>query len=53
MDCENCWYYDYDEEYEDYVCIQDIDEDEMERISRSGRCPYYKKGDEYTIAHKQ
>ena len=28
--CENCWYYDYDEDLDDYYCIQDLDEDEDE-----------------------
>ena len=22
FDCENCWYYDYDEEYDEYACRQ-------------------------------
>ena len=27
-ECESCWYYDYDEEYDEYYCMQDLDEDE-------------------------
>ena len=28
-ECDNCWYYDYDEEYEEYYCMMDLDEDEV------------------------
>ena len=27
--CESCVFYLYDEEYDDYVCDMDLDEDEM------------------------
>ena len=27
--CETCWYYDYDEEYDEYYCMMDLDEDEF------------------------
>ena len=26
-DCESCWYYDYDEEFDEYFCMMDLDED--------------------------
>ena len=26
-ECDSCWYYDYDEEYEEYYCMMDLDED--------------------------
>ena len=26
-ECETCWNYDYDEEYEEYYCMMDLDED--------------------------
>ena len=26
-ECESCWYYDYDEEFEEYYCMMDLDED--------------------------
>lgn len=53
--CEDCWYYDYDEEYDEYYCMQDFDEDEFYRIlSRpDGQCPYFRQGDEYTLARRQ
>ncbi|MFR3922329.1 MAG: DUF6472 family protein [Dysosmobacter welbionis] len=39
--CEECVYYDYDEELAAYVCEADLDEDEMERFLRGGTrdCP--------------
>lgn len=55
FDCENCWYYDYDEEYDEYSCRQYLDEDEVARILQhpARRCPYFRAGDEYTVAKKQ
>lgn len=54
-ECESCWYYDYDEEFEEYVCRMDLDEDEVYRIesSRSRHCPFYRQGDDYTLARRQ
>ena len=47
--------YAYDEEYEDYACIIDMDEDELLRIYSDKRrgCPYFRMGDDYTIVRKQ
>lgn len=53
--CEYCLNYDYDEEFECYVCLMDLDEDEM-RSFVTGKfrdCPYFRMGDEYTIVRKQ
>ncbi len=54
-ECETCWHYDYDEEYEEYYCLMDLDEDEVYRIisSKNQRCPYYRQGDEYYLARRQ
>ena len=54
-ECESCWHYDYDEEYDEYYCIMDLDEDEVYRImtSPNQHCPYYRQGDEYYLARKQ
>ena len=54
-ECESCWHYDYDEEFEEYYCMMDLDEDEVYRImtSRSQHCPYYRQGDDYTLARRQ
>lgn len=53
--CEMCVYYEYDEEYECYTCMMNLDEDEMYRFIKNSfdNCPYYKYGDEYTIVRKQ
>ena len=53
--CQSCWYYDYDEEYDEYFCMMDLDEDEVYRFfaSRQSRCPYYRQGDDYTLARRQ
>lgn len=54
-ECETCWHYDYDEEYDEYYCIMDLDEDEVYRImtSPNHHCPYYRQGDEYYLARRQ
>lgn len=53
--CESCLYYEYDEEYECYICLVNLDEDEMARFLTGKHffCPYYRFGDEYTIVRKQ
>lgn len=55
VNCELCMNYEYDEEYECYVCMQNLDEDEMVRFIQGnfGDCPYYRPGDEYRIVRKQ
>ena len=53
--CDTCWHYDYDEEYDEYFCMMDLDEDEVYRFfsTPGGRCPYYRQGDDYTLARRQ
>lgn len=53
--CEYCSNYVYDEDYEYYVCDQDLDEDEMVRFltGRQNACPYFRSNDEYKIVRKQ
>ena len=53
-ECDTCWYWDYDEEYDEYYCMMDLDEDETARFIRGDfeSCPYYRSGDEYTIVRK-
>lgn len=53
--CESCLNYEFDDEYGEYYCIIDMDEDDYgkgEYFARRG-CPYYHPGDEYTIVRKQ
>ena len=53
--CESCVYYDYDEDYEEYVCTMNLDEDEMVRFlsGNTRTCPYYRFYDEYKSVQKQ
>lgn len=53
--CETCAYYAYDEEWEEYYCQVQMDEDEYVRLLEGHykQCPYYRDGDEYKIAAKQ
>jgi len=54
-ECETCWHYDYDEEMDEYYCKMDLDEDEVYRLytNPKRRCPYYRRGDDYTLARRQ
>ena len=54
-ECETCWHYDYDEEFDEYYCKMDLDEDEVYRLYTNPKrhCPYYRQGDEYTLARRQ
>ena len=53
--CEQCSYYVYDEEYDEYFCSVNLDEDEMERYMSQGAkdCHYFSLYDEYKIVRKQ
>ncbi len=53
--CETCVFYDYDEDYESYVCTMNLDEDEMVRFlsGQNRSCPYYRFYDEYKSVQKQ
>ena len=55
MECETCAYYAYDEEFEEYYCALNLDEDEYARLVQGQykKCPYYRDGDEYkTVRHQ-
>lgn len=54
-ECENCWYYNYDEEEDEYYCSMELDEDEMYRIrtDRRSRCPFFRQADDYYLPHRQ
>lgn len=53
--CENCVNYVYDDDYDCYVCLVNLDEDEMYRFINGTNyaCPYFRLDDEYAIARKQ
>jgi len=50
-----CAYYDYDEEYECYVCNVNMDEDDYAGFmsNKKNTCPYFIMYDEYKIVRKQ
>ena len=53
--CDDCVNYVYDEECDCWVCLVNLDEDEMCRFmtGTNYNCPYYSSDDEYDIARKQ
>jgi hypothetical protein len=53
--CESCVFYDYDEDYDAYVCQMNLDEDEMVSFlaGHTRSCPYYRFYDEYKSVQKQ
>lgn len=53
--CEYCSNYEYDEDYDYYVCTMNLDEDEMARFITNtfDHCPYFSMNDEYKIVRKQ
>lgn len=53
--CDDCVNYVYDEECDCWVCLVNLDEDEMYRFmtGTNYNCPYYSSDDEYAIARKQ
>ena len=53
MNCESCVYYEYDEEFDDYYCSVDMDEDDYARSLQYQQCPFWRDGDEYKVVRKQ
>ena len=53
--CENCLYYEYDEEFDGYVCTAALDMDDLAGLYTGEKrdCPFSRPGDEYTIVRKQ
>ena len=53
--CESCSNYVYDEEYEYYQCVVNLDEDMMAHFLSNTlySCPYYQTDDDYKIVRKQ
>lgn len=54
-ECDTCALCAYDDEYGDYICEADMDEDEYARFlsDRRSACPYYRNGDEYAVVRHQ
>ncbi|MCR5300961.1 MAG: DUF6472 family protein [Lachnospiraceae bacterium] len=55
VNCETCDNFIYDEEYDEYYCRMDLDEDEYGRVAYDGdyKCPYYRFANEYEVVWKQ
>jgi len=55
INCEECDYFDYDEETDTYECLMSFDMDEYERflLAERPQCPYFRVRDEYRIVRKQ
>ncbi|MBE5869168.1 MAG: hypothetical protein E7293_09480 [Lachnospiraceae bacterium] len=53
--CDMCVNYVYDEDYECYTCLVNLDEDELVRFltDRFSDCPYFRLDDEYAVVRKQ
>ena len=53
--CETCVNYVYDEDYDCYTCLVNLDEDEMYRFMNGTNysCPYYRLDDEYGVVRHQ
>lgn len=54
-ECDTCAYFAFDEEYGDYLCEIDMDEDEYARLLTDSHysCPYYRNGDDYAVVRHQ
>lgn len=55
VNCESCANFIYDEEFEEYYCQMNLDEDEYGRLIQDShyRCPYYQFADEYAVVRHQ
>ncbi len=53
--CDECAYFEYDEDDEEYVCLADMDEDDYFRMLSGGTkdCPFFRNGDEYAVVRHQ
>lgn len=53
--CDNCVYYDFDDDLDYYTCMMNLDQDEMEKfVSYTlNNCPYFRLYDEYKTVKKQ
>lgn len=53
--CDECMYYEFDEDSETYSCIINLDEDEAQRFMAgdSRGCSYFRFYDEYKMVKKQ
>lgn len=53
LNCDTCKNYVYDEGYDGYICMANMDQDEVYRTRSTRECPYYQPDDDYLIVRKQ
>lgn len=55
MNCEECTFYIYDEDADDYFCSVDMDEDDYARLmlGHAKSCPFFRLDDEYAVVRHQ
>ena len=55
MNCDDCVFYEYDEDDESYFCSVDMDEDDYARLMSDHKadCRYYQRDDEYAVVRHQ
>ena len=53
--CESCVNYVYDDDYDCFTCMANLDEDEMGRFltSTNYTCPYFRLDNEYGVVRHQ
>lgn len=53
--CDECVFYTYDEDYEEYLCEANMDEDDYARLLQHGDrdCPFFRNGDDYAVVRHQ
>ena len=53
--CDSCYHFVYDEDWGEYACEVNLDEDErlLYSLHRFRTCPYYQFNDEYLHVRKQ
>ena len=53
--CDECAYFEYDDNDGKYYCSVDMDEDDYARLATglAADCPFYRNGDEYAVVRHQ
>jgi len=54
-ECDCCLYLAEDQEMGEFYCSMNFDQDELEKwiTDRHASCPYFRRGDDYSIVRKQ
>ena len=53
--CDLCVNYVFDDDYDGYICLANMDEDDFMRYitNKSAECPFFHLDDEYKIVRRQ